>query len=90
MIIVGEKGSEHAVNETCSEDFVVRSTTFALEETSGETTERGEFFFVLNLKGHEVHALAGFLSRHDCCKQHGASHAQFYRSIGLLGEFTCL
>ena len=90
MVIAGEKRTEHAVNQTGCEDFIVRGTAFTLEEAAGEASERGEFFLVFNLKGHKVHALAGILGRHYSGKEHRVAHAHFNRSIGLLGQLASL
>jgi hypothetical protein len=38
VIIVGEKGTEHAVDETCSENLVVGSSALTFEEATGEAT----------------------------------------------------
>ena len=90
MIIVGEKGTEHAVDQTRSEDFIIAGAAFALEETTGETTVGREFFFVLDCQRHEVNTFASFLGRNDRGKQHGVAHAEFYRSISLLCKFPGL
>ena len=90
VVVVGEERTEHAVDKTRCEDFIVAGAAFAFEETAGETAGGGELFFVFNLQGHEVHALAGFLGRDHGGKEHGVAHANFNRSIGLLGELAGL
>ena len=39
VVIVGEERTEHAVNEACGQDFVVRCASFTFEEAAGETSE---------------------------------------------------
>ncbi len=90
MVIVREKWAEHTVNQTRCQDLVVACAAFTLEEAAGETSVRGEFFFILNLEGHEVYALSGLFGRYYCRKEHSVAHAQFYRSIGLLCKFAGL
>ena len=84
----GEQGAEHAVNEAGSENLVVVGAAFTLGETARVTAKGRIFFFVFNLKRHEVGPFFGFLCRNHCGEQHGVAHSQFNSSIGLLGKLS--
>ncbi len=90
VVIVGEEGSKHAVDKARGQDLIVRGAPFALQEAAGKTAEGGEFFFVFNLKGHEVDPFAGLFGRHYGGKDHRVAHPQLYRSIGLLCQLAGL
>ena len=90
VVIVREKGTEHTVDQTGGEDFIIARAAFALEEAAGETTGSGEFLFVFNLQWHEIDTFSGFLGRYHGGQKHGVAHAHFYRSIGLLCQLAGL
>ena len=89
VIIVGEQRTQHAVNETRCEDFVITCTAFTFSEATGETAECRILFFILYLEWHEVHSLACLFGRNNSSEQHRVAHSQFYCTIGLLRQLTC-
>ena len=90
VIVVGEEGTQHTVNEARGQDLVVRRTALALEEAAGVASYGGVFLFVFYGEGHEVHALVGLFGRAHGGQQHRVAHSYFYRSIGLLGQLARL
>ena len=89
VIVVGEQRTQHTVNQTRCENFVVRSTSFTLGEAARESACCRKFFFVFNCKWHKVHSFTGFFCRYNCRQKHCVVQAQFNRSIGLLCKFSC-
>ena len=90
MVIVGEKGTEHAVHQAGCKDFIVACASFALEEAAGETAAAENFSLYSTVKGHEVNSFAGFFGRYDGGKEHGVAHTHFDRSISLLCQLAGL
>ncbi len=90
MVVVGEKGAEYAVDQTCGEHFIVACAAFAFEETAGETAGCRKFLFVFNLQGHKINTLSCFLGRDNRGQEHGVAHANLNRSIRLLGQLAGL
>ena len=51
---IGEKRAARTIAEAGGEDFLLGRATFAFEETTGETTGRGELLAVVDSQGEEV------------------------------------
>ena len=90
MIIAREEGTQHAVNESRSENLVVAGLAFALGEAAGEASCCGILLAVINLQGHEIGAWYSIFSCADRCQKHGVVHSEDNRAVGLLGYFSCL
>ena len=90
MIIVGEKGTKHAVHKSGSQNLVIVAATLSFQEATGITSDGGIFFFILYSKGHEINALAGLFGRTYGCEQHRVAHTQLYSTVSLFGQLAGL
>ena len=88
MEIIWEKGAESTVHQTARQDFIIRSASFTLGESTGETSESGIFFFVLYLKRHKICSGNCVLGGTNSSQQHGIAHAQHYRTVCLFCQLS--
>ena len=87
MIIGGEQGTEHTVDQTTGENLIVRSLTLALGETTGETSCGGILLSVVYLQRHEICSGNCIFCGTNSSQQHGVVHTENNTSIGLLCHF---
>ena len=74
MEILWEKRPEGTVNETSRKNLGISSLAFPLHESARETSCRIEFFFVVDLKRHEVNVILCILCRSHRSEQHRTAH----------------
>ena len=86
--IIRPQRADGAVDQTGDEHLVVGGTAFALEETSGETAGGIVLFAVVYGKGHEISAFLDLFGACDGGQEHGATHLDDGRTVGLLGKFA--
>ena len=88
--VVGEKGTQGAVDQTGDEDLMLRGACLALEETAGEATHGGVFFLVVNGERHEVDVLAHLALGAYGGQKHRVVHADNGSAVGLFGQLAGL
>ncbi len=88
MEVVGEEGTQGAVDQAGDENLVLGGTGLALEETTGETAHGGVFLLVVDGEGHEVDVFAHLFLGADGGEEHGVVHADNGRAVGLFGQLA--
>ena len=90
VIVAWEQRTEHAVNQSARQDFVVRGAAFTFGETAGEASGSGILLAVVALQRHEIGSRHCILRSAHCGQQHGVVQAQDGASVGLFGHLACL
>ena len=88
MEVFREQWPEGPVHKSCSEDFRIGGLSFALHESSRESSCRSEFFLVIHLKRHEVNIFFCIFGACHTGKEHCAPHFHHYGTVSLFGEFS--
>ncbi|MNY51215.1 hypothetical protein D3C86_1867840 [compost metagenome] len=84
MVILREKRAQYAVHQTACQHFVVRQLALTALEASGDTSRRCEFLLIVNRQWQKVEAFLNILVSNNGSQQHGVTHSNYDRSVGLL------
>lgn len=88
--ILGEQGTDGAVNHTGGEDSLIGRTAFPLQKGTGDFSHGVQFFLKIHGKREKVHTLPGFGGRGYRHVYHGIPVAHETGTIGQLGDFSGL
>ncbi len=86
--IVGEKGTEGAVDQAGNKDFVLGRTCLTFEKTARKATHSGILLLIIYGKGHEIDVLTYLLFGAYGGKKHGVVHSYYGSAVGLFGKFA--
>ena len=90
VVVLGEEGTQSAVDQSCNQDLMVRHTALTAGKAPGEAPIGGELLLILYLEGHKVYARTCLLGSDHRCQEHGLAHAYNHGAISLLGKLACL
>ncbi len=87
-IAVGKRWAQGPVDETAGQDGLLRGTTLATEERTGDLAHGVHALFEVDGEREEVDALSHLLCCGGCHQHFGATKAGDHGSVGLSGEFA--
>ena len=90
VVVLGEEGTQSAVDQSCDQDLMVRHTALTAGKAPGEAAIGGELLLILYLEGHKVYARTCLLGSDHCRQEHSLAHAYNHGAISLLGKLACL
>ena len=88
--VVGEERTQSAVNQSGNENFVLRRTCLAFEETAGRTAHSGIFLLVIYGEGHKVHEFTYFFLCAYRSEKHSVVHTHYGAAVSLLCKLAGL